>query len=424
MGIDQAARDRGRHLRTTVACLLLVCGSVPASREAAAEWYVGCDRGSGAIVLGESLDEELVVVVSGPFAGRRTARFWVDENCPGDRCAETGPCSIAAARAEPDLGWLPVCDPTTGEIDLVKPPLSPGARVLVVEGAAQSLHDDEAEGRVWISRVCPTWRCDAQGRCLHSTAEQAARDGSQPGGGWVAGELSSVSLSDGGSSPPTAQTPSVVGVPARPSDLGSPDLGPLINNAGAAVDACNYRAALASADHMLNFDPSHPWLAANHDRLRTLARRQQTTEQILVQASSELSANNLKKARKLASTAADTALSCQSEVVGGLIRGIDTAIAQRQALRQAKRTQAVAAMLPGLISLSRVVSGAASAGVSPDANALVAATAETLGLSLPGGVDPCAFRYEYRDVSHVQPACTCTGYVFDTRQFRCIPVGR
>ena len=174
---------------------------------------------------------------------------------------------------------------------------------------------------------------------------------------------------------------------------------------------------------MTNFDPDHPWLEANLEKLRGLGRRQTATEQTIWQASSALSSGDLKRARNLALAAADTALSCQSEAVSGLVRGIDTALQQKRAVRDANRRKAAAALLPGLIDLSRVLSGAASAGVQPSSEALAGSTAQILGVTLPGGLDPCAFTFEYRDLSRLRPACNCAGYVFDPGQFRCVPGG-
>ena len=39
------------------------------------------------------------------------------------------------------------------------------------------------------------------------------------------------------------------------------------------------------------------------------------------------------------------------------------------------------------------------------------------------GIDPCAFRLEYNDPESLIPMCTCAGYAFDLRSFRCLPGG-
>jgi hypothetical protein len=194
----------------------------------------------------------------------------------------------------------------------------------------------------------------------------------------------------------------------------------LINNTKAAAEGCNYAAALSSIDHMTNFDPKHPFYVANRDRLRRLARRQRQTERTVWQASSLLSGGDLKGARDVARTAADTAVSCQNQAVAVLLDGIDIAIKQEREARQQANRKAAAALLPSLVDLSRALSGGATEPTD-DSNALAQSAAATFGLQLPtAAADPCAFKYEYRNKWNTEPVCTCDGYVFDTRTFRCV----
>jgi hypothetical protein len=197
-----------------------------------------------------------------------------------------------------------------------------------------------------------------------------------------------------------------------------------MNNAEVAVEACNFYAALLTADHMVNFDPGHPWLTANHDRLRDLARRQQATEDAVWQASSALSAGDLKKARKLAQAAADTSVSCQSRAVSDLLSGIDAAIAHNKQVNAAKNRAAMAAMLPGLIDLANTAIAVQNGTPAPPTAS--GSYGGLGGMTSYGSApavsvaDPCAFKYEYRNVWNTEPACTCPGYSFDARQHRCV----
>jgi len=273
---------------------------------------------------------------------------------------------------------------------------------------------------IWLSESCPGRYCDDWGQCAEAPAAPDARG---TGGGWVAGEVTSVTLSA-----PTGVEPAPTGPtnrvgPVGAAGPGAADLSSLTNNARAAVEACNFHAALMTADHMTNFDPEHPWLAANHQRLRDLALRQRATEDAVWQASSYLSSGDYKRARKLASAAADQAVSCQSRAVSELLRGIDAAIEHNRQMRAADNRRAAAAMLPGLIDLANAVSahhyGSApsTSGTSYGGSTAPNWSASTPAVNAP---DSCAFKYEYRNVWNVEPVCTCPGYRFDASQHRCV----
>jgi hypothetical protein len=204
-----------------------------------------------------------------------------------------------------------------------------------------------------------------------------------------------------------------------PAGPGAADLSPLIETAKGAAAACSFPAALASARQMTNFDPEHPWYLANRRKLEDLAGRQKRTENLVWQASSALKAEELKRARDLAAAAADSAVSCQTQAVSELLGGIDTAIEQRRLARTAARRRAAAAMLPGLINLSRAISGAES-GLPGASEAIASAAVETVGGAVGVSVpDPCAFQFEYRDKGSVVPVCTCAGYGWNAASFRC-----
>jgi len=307
----------------------------------------------------------------GPLPSRRTAEIWLAESCPGARCDEQGRCA---------------------------------------EGPSA---DDGAAGGGWMAGE------------VRSETVGATTDGSAAAGSWVAGEVTSESLD--GSSDASAGVAGPAGPtgPAGPGGPGGDGLRPLMDNAQVAVEACNFHAALLTADHMVNFDPEHAWLVANHGRLRDLARRQQATEDAVWQASSALSAGDLKKARKLAqAAAADTSVSCQSRAVSNLLTGIDAAIAHKKQVTAAKNRAAMAAMLPGLVDLANTAI-AAQYGTPPPAatSGSYGGVGGTTGYGAAPTVsapDPCAFKYEYRNVWNTEPACTCPGYRFDASQHRCV----
>jgi hypothetical protein len=267
----------------------------------------------------------------------------------------------------------------------------------------------------WLDTNCPSRRCDAAGQCLQPGE---SRQPAAAKGGWEVGKLTTVSL--GGSNEARSAGGGPVGVtgPASLSGPGATDLTPLINTAKAAVAGCSYPAALAAADQMTNFDPNHPWLKANHDKLRRLAARQRTTRQAVWRASSALQAGKLKEAHRLAMSAADTAVSCQTQAVSALVTGIGTAIQQRSTERQLARRRAAAALLPGLLDLARVASGGHAAAGSPVSTV---GTAIQSAAPAAGGVDPCAFKLEFPDRTSLVPVCGCPGYVFDVKRFRCAP---
>jgi len=329
---------------------------------AAASWHVVCDTTSKLVVVTENVDEGVHRVMKGPLPSRRTAEIWLGESCPGGRCDEAGQCSQTP--------------PATND---------------------------------WVAGE------------VNSETVGTPAGGSATGGGWVAGEVNSVTLSApaGGSAPPAHPAG-----PAGPAGPGAAGLGPLMDNARAAVGACNFHAALLTADHMLNFDPEHPWLVANHQRLRDLALRQRATEDAVWQASSALSSGDLKRARKLAGAAADTAVSCQSRAVSELLHGIDDAIEHKRQLRAADNRAAMAALLPGLVELANAAI-ATKYGTTPapaGSSSYGGAAASTRSGSAPlvSAPDPCAFKYEYRNVWNTEPVCTCPGYRFDGKQHRCV----
>ena len=337
---------------------------------ASESWYVACDTGSKLVLVTQSVDGTARMTMAGPLPSRRTAEIWLAESCPGALCDEQGRCAE-------------------------EPPA-----------------DEGTTGGDWVAGE------------VRSETVGTTTDGPAAATGWVAGEVTSVSLDGGPGGSAAVAGPAGPTGPAGPAGPGGDDLQPLMDNALVAVEACNFHAALLTADHVVNFDPAHPWLVANHDRLRNLARRQQATEDAVWQASSALSAGDLKKARKLAQAAADTSVSCQSRAVSDLLAGIDAAIAHKKQVNAAKTSAAMAAMLPGLIDLANTAIAVQNGTPAPPSTSgsyggLGGATSygAAPAVSVP---DPCAFKYEYRNVWNTEPVCTCPGYRFDATQHRCV----
>jgi hypothetical protein len=392
--------------------LALACAAAP---RAAAEWFVVCDVATGAVVLGESGAGQGREVLAGPFPGERTARIWVEESCPGLRCARGRGCvAVAAPTPTPSpAGWIAVCDPATGRIAVARETIPSGKVVLRVPGGGSASHASEPVARAWVDYHCPSWRCGSRGDC--ATAGAIAPPAS-PGGGWVAGEVTSVML---GPAEAAAASPAGAAGPAGPDGPAPADLGPLIATAKAAAAGCSFEAALRAAEQMARFDPEDPWLVANLPKLRLLAERQRTTEATVWQASSALSAGDLKRARKLAGTAANNAVSCQYQAVAELVRGIDAAIASDRAARDAANRRAAAALLPGLVDLSRTLSGGAAGKPATRPGSVPPPSVSRPAASV-AGPDPCAFKYTYESAWSVEPICSCPGYRFDARQFKCV----
>jgi hypothetical protein len=300
--------------------------------------------------------------------------------------------------------WFVVCDAATGAVVLDEA----GAREGRERLAGPFPGPRSAE--TWVVESCSSLRCARGKGCVAAAAEGS--------GGWVAGEVTSVTLSGegGAGAAPAAGGSTPVG-PAAPD---SGELAPFVETAKAAAAGCSFESALMVAEQMTRFDPNDPWLVANLPKLKRLAERQRTTEATVWQASAALSSGDLKRARKLAGTAADNAVSCQSQAVGELVRGIDAAIAADREARSADNRRAAAALLPGLVDLSRALSGVAGVPASARGVAVLPPSVGGGTRSAPGAPDPCAFQYAYKTALSVEPICTCPGYRFDARQLRCV----
>ncbi len=392
----------------------------------AEDWYILCAPRSGEVVASSIADRAGFVKIGGPFPGQQTAAIWIEENCPRQRCDMLGACVSGAPKVFPAGSWIPICSPAQGDVAVMQAPLPPGVVPLEAGDSGVSPQTDAAGARAQIASLCPSWRCDSRGRCARpsgpSTGPASLGDsarGREPAGetgnlgGWVVGELSSVHHG------PQTSTSQASPEPSRalkvPETSDGSDLLPVVHAARAAAAACSYPAALATADQLATFDPQHPWLVANRDLLRRLAARQRATEMAVWKASAALSLGDLKEARELARSAADTAVNCQNQAVSQLLAGINLALDQKSRQQRAASSQAAAGLLPSLIGLAQVMGGRQGSGVT-----LPPPTISGVPTAVPLSVmNPCAFKYEYRDKSSFVPVCTCAGYAFDPRTFQC-----
>ncbi len=418
-------------------------------------FFVLCDAATGEIAVAPQHDRGDRIVLAGMFPGVRTAEIWIEENCPQRQCDAWGRCAAETPPADIE-GWLVLCNQRSGDVGLVNSAEPPGFSVMAGPYATQ------AEANDWVTRDCPSWRCEASGRCsggaVSPSASTAAgalpatpRSGGAATGAWVAGQVqtssagaqsrSSVGAQSGGGwvagsvtteSRTTGEGVSVARPAAPPTSVVGPqrarlDLTPLVSAAAAAVAGCSFPTALANADQMALIEPDNPWLAANRDRLRQLAVRQTSTEQAVWRASAALQNGDLKGARVATMAAADTAVSCQSQAVSTLLMRIDETIAHNKAAKDQERRRAAGQLLAGLITLQQAVAaheyGGSASTPATGGGASGLGSVPSLGLGMPSGTDPCAFKYEYRNKWNTEPACTCPGYVFDPRQFRCVGGG-
>ena len=390
-------------------CLLVFAGIVSIALWASAtDWFVLCNSRTGEIELKPARETGGMGILAGPFPGARTAGIWVREHHPDGQCipGSEKPTPAPAIKGR----WIAVCRRSSGDVDVIQGKPREGCGVLWVGGAVIGSYTDRTSAVSAISRLCPSWRCDPSGMCNLDAPRRAPPQPST----WEAGALVSVVVPVA----PSAQS-GVGAVPEVPGELlgpGTTDLSPLIGTATAAAEHCAYPAALAAADHMLDFDPRHPWLVANLENIRRLAVRQETTERATWQASAALRAGELEKARDLAEHAADTAVSCQTRAASALLQGIDTAITQEREARSLARRRAAAALLPRLINLAGLISGAQGGSLNIDKGTV----SEVVGSLMPAGFDPCAFQIEYRDSESMTPSCTCPDYSFDLTGFRCV----
>lgn len=437
-------------------CIAVLTGATAPAVEATqpAGVYVLCDTATGELTVAPEHDRGERVVLAGLFPGVRTAEVWIEENCPQRKCDASGRCAGDPPPAALE-GWLVLCNQRSGDVGLVDSAVPTGFSMMAGPFATQNEAND------WVTGSCPRWRCEDSGQCERDSAppppstggggstsgtptrggstggwvagqvqtsstggQRGNPSGAQTGGGWVAGSVRTESGTSGGGGSTTQAVAPPAGVVGPQS--AKPDVSPLASAATAAVAGCSFPTALANADQMASIDADNPWLSANHDRLRQLAARQKTTEQAVWRASSALQNGDLKGARKATMAAADTAVSCQSQAVSILLTRIDETIAHQKTEKDQARRRAAGELLAGLLVLNQEVSamyGGSATTSSGSIGTSSGTSIPSLGLGAPPGTDPCAFKYEYRNKWNTEPFCTCPGYSFDPRRFRCVTGG-
>jgi len=322
--------------------------------------------------------------------------------------------AVVASAAPVAGSWRVRCDAASGTVTAVEGPAAAG-ELLLADGFPGG-----ATARAWIEENCASARCDAEGRCA-AEPEPVPREAPilrpEPegagGGGWEAGEV--VDLAGGRSAPGRSPL-----APSGPLPPAAADLSVLVSTARAAADACRYDAALAAAGQMGEFDPDHPFLAANGEKLRDLAARQKRTESAVWRAAQLLEQQDFKKAREIAREAAASSLGCQTVAVSQLATGIEQADARLRAERSIENRRAAAALLVPLIALANTLQSEGTA-VAPGGVPVLPAGA---GVGAAGGTAAahrCAFDYAYPSKWSVEPVCRCAGWRFEARQFRCVP---
>jgi hypothetical protein len=127
-------------------------------------WYALCTKGTGEVVYGEDTEPTKYFIMGGPFPGPRTAKKWIDDNCPRWRCTLEGACADKPASGG---DWNVFCDKESGAITIGTGPAGMGQTII----AGNFLGEPDA--RFWINQNCPTWRCTKDGAC----ADKPARGG-------------------------------------------------------------------------------------------------------------------------------------------------------------------------------------------------------------------------------------------------------
>ena len=132
------------------------CAAAPTPGQGG-DWKVFCGRKDLVVYLGKTYDPTQHILVREGFLGEPDARAWVNQYYPGWLCTQTG-----AAASGPRMGgsWAVVCSKKHGGVSLTRHPNRIDYHVWG-EGFF-----GEPDARAWTNRNCPSWRCDAQGKCL------------------------------------------------------------------------------------------------------------------------------------------------------------------------------------------------------------------------------------------------------------------
>jgi len=139
-----------------------VCAMAPAR---GGEWKVLCGRNDLRIYIGKTYDVTKFILVQEGFLGEPDARAWASQRYPNWECTQSGGPVTA-----PRTGgrWAVVCSKQHGGVSLTQYPDRVNYYVWG-EGFF-----GEPDARRWVDQNCPSWRCDAYGRCLTGVARVPA----------------------------------------------------------------------------------------------------------------------------------------------------------------------------------------------------------------------------------------------------------
>lgn len=363
-------------------------------------WFALCRPRDGEVSYGEHPNPVTHRVLGGPFPGPRSAVSWIGQNCPSWRCTSSGTCAAGPAPATAGVdGWYVLCNPRSRAVGVARTGQGAGQQVM----AGPFLGEPDA--RSWVLSTCPSWLCDQGGACAPGAVPAAS-------GGWTAGPVST----PGPAADPAGWGAGAVTSLDRPPEPVMEGTSAFVEAATAEAAACRYPAALWNADQLAQVAPGHPWLTANHERLRDLAERQRRAVEEIGRGRDALERKKHYEAGKSAQRAAEIAPSCMRDLIegfGDLARQAQQDEFDRQGRERAERSAAAAAALPGLLdALNRAVE---AQGPRPPA---AGAGAPQPGAA-PRKADPCETKATYLNKWNTTPRCDCPGYGWNG--YKCVP---
>lgn len=137
------------------------------------QWKVLCGKNDLRIVLGKTHDPMKHMLIKEGFLGEPDARAWANRAYPSWTCLADGrPPEVYPRTAAPRRGgnWAVVCSRQHGGVGLTQHP------DLVTQWIWSEGFFGEPDARAWTDQNCPSWRCDAQGKCLTGIARRSPGD--------------------------------------------------------------------------------------------------------------------------------------------------------------------------------------------------------------------------------------------------------
>ena len=371
-------------------------------------WYALCRPSDGEVSYGEHVNVTTHRILGGPFPGPRSARSWIEAQCPSWRCTSSGVCSQGQPTGGDGVGdWFVLCNPQSRAVGVSTNRHAPGQRVM----AGPFLGEPEA--RSWTTSTCPSWLCDGNGACATGPAPGTG------GGNWPTGPVGPPSGGDQGgwdSGPiDTINAPQPT-LPPQPIPPPQPtqDATAFIDAAKREAAACRYPAALSYANQLAQVSPGHPWLAANYAKLQDLASRQEAAVQEVNEGHAKFARKDFYGAGKAAERAAKQAPSCMADLIEGFgttVRQAFTDDWNRRREEQQKGREEAAKLLPDLINLLNDHIEAQNPQPrtgKPDNPP-----------SKPTPADPCETKATYLNKWNPTPRCDCSGYKWNG--YKCVP---